>query len=392
MKRKKRILMCYHSSAYGGVERQIFDIIQGLSPEFDFYVAVPSGDLLNDYLKAGAVKHYNVFAKYKCDISYMIRIYQICKEEKIDIVHAHEIKTGLQAIFAATLSFTCKSRILHVHTPFSEWKHPNIVKKTLSIFNFLVNFIVGNFFATDVLALNQSIKKVRIEKEKIWNKKITVIGNGTNIENMKYDFEKRSIVRERFGVKDSDILFGCIARFTTEKGHVDIVEAVNLIKKLKPELLENKKFLFGGGGRLKNEIQELVKKYYLEDMFIFTGYFEEDEKASLYSALDIFLFATHAEGFGISLIEAMSIGLPSLVSNLPVLQEVGGKGAIYFEARNHDALAKKIIDVANDEYLRKIVSINAKNKVKEYTMENFWTAYRDLYNKNFLDVSKSEKI
>lgn len=380
MDRKKRILMCYHSTAYGGVERQILDIIKGLSHEFDFYVAVPDGDLLNDYLRAGAVKHYNLYPKSKIDFNYINRIRQICIKENIDIVHGHELKTGLQSVIAADLA-NVKKRILHVHTPFVYWKYNSGTRRSLSLLvNRIANFYVGNFVATDVIALNETIKKVRIQSERISEKKIRVIGNGTYLDKMKYDYINREKIREKLKVQPDDILFGCIARFTEEKGHIDIVEAVNLIKKLKPESLANKKFLFAGGGKLREEIESLVNKYFLADHFIFTGYFEEDEKASLYSALDIFLFATHAEGFGISLIEAMAIGLPSLVSDLPVLQEVGGNGALYFEAKNYDVLAKKIIDVAEDEYLRKIVSLNAKNKVREYSMENFWDKYKQLYN------------
>ena len=54
---KKRLLMCYHSAEYGGVEKQIFDIIKGLSEKLDIIVVCPEGPMVKEYLKGGGEKH-----------------------------------------------------------------------------------------------------------------------------------------------------------------------------------------------------------------------------------------------------------------------------------------------------------------------------------------------
>ena len=47
---KKRLLMCYHSSEYGGVEKQILDIIKGLSEKIEIIVVCPEGPMVKEYL------------------------------------------------------------------------------------------------------------------------------------------------------------------------------------------------------------------------------------------------------------------------------------------------------------------------------------------------------
>ena len=54
---KKRLLMCYHSSEYGGVEKQILDIINGLSEKLEIIVVCPEGPMVKEYLRGGAIKH-----------------------------------------------------------------------------------------------------------------------------------------------------------------------------------------------------------------------------------------------------------------------------------------------------------------------------------------------
>lgn len=54
---RKRLLMCYHSAEYGGVEKQILDIINGLAPRVDIIIVCPNGPMVKEYLRGGAIKH-----------------------------------------------------------------------------------------------------------------------------------------------------------------------------------------------------------------------------------------------------------------------------------------------------------------------------------------------
>lgn len=372
-----KVLMCYHSAEYGGVEKQIEDIIAGLSDEFEFIVACPNGPLVKDYIKAGAVKHIELKPKFELDLSYSYKIAKIIKSEGIDIVHSHELRTGVLATLGAWVA-GARKRIYHVHTPFVEWKYSPLKRLYAIPFNTIANFKAGNMFATDVLALTESIKRTRIQKEFIIPSKIKIIPNAIDIQRYKFSETGRNQIRQKYGISESEILIGNISRFSSEKGHSILINAFASF--IKDANQPNVKLILAGGGALLQDSKFLAKELGVENQIIFTGHFEEVDKTSILSALDLFVFPTLAEGFGIVLIEAMAMGLPCLVSNLPVLEDVAGDSVLFFQKADADDLSKKLLELTDNKQLKLRLSEKATEKAQEYTMERFWGLYRNLYN------------
>jgi glycosyltransferase EpsF len=373
---KKKILMCYNSSDYGGVEKQIFDIIRGLSKDFDFYIAVPNGPLVEDYLNAGAVKHFNIFPRNEIDFKYILDIFKIIRKEKIKVLHAHELRCGLLAALGGWLAL-CPTRVYHVHTPFSQWQHKGFKKYLAAIFNWIGNFIAGNIFATDVLALTESIKNIRIKKELINKNKISVIPNGVDENTFVFSESQRNKYRENYKIKSTDKVFGYIARFTEEKGHKELLQAFELL------CLNHKniKLLLAGGGKLLEETKDKVKNIGISKKVIFTGKFEDDEKISILSSMDIFVFPTKAEGFGIVLIEALMMKIPSIVSDLPVLKDVGEDSVLYFRKDNIEEMALKMELLLSDKKMFDELKLKSRKQAVKFSIERFWQNYRSLYYK-----------
>lgn len=376
--KKQKILMCYHSSQYGGVEKQIYDIILGLSNVYDFYIAIPEGPLIEEYMKAGAVKHYDIKPKFEADLSYSYMVYKILKNEKIEVLHSHELLTGSLAVFGGWLARIPK-RIYHVHTPFVEWKHASYKKYFSLVVNTIVNFFAGNIFATDVLALTESIKNTRVKKEFILPSKIRVIPNGVDLKSIKTSEQLRQKYRQKYKIPDNAIVLGNISRFTEEKGHEVLIRAYQKAINTDLKMMDNTLLLLAGGGKLLEEMKDLAKKLEISDRIIFTGRFEDSDRAGLINAFDAFVFPTYAEGFGIVLVEAMAGRLPCLVTDLPVLRDVGGEAVKYCDNRNPDVLSKAIIEFIREknewENLKEASYIKAQN----YSMSQFINNYKKLY-------------
>ena len=367
--------MCYHSAEFGGVEKQILDIIKGLSKEIEITVLCPSGPLVSEYLKAGAKRHIEMTPKAEFDLLYSFRIAKLVKTEGYDIVHGHELKAGSLAIFGAWMGRSPK-RIYHVHTPFSQWKYTGLKRFPALFINTFVNFVVGNLFATKVIALTKSIRDIRIHKEFIFRSKIKVIPNGLDVQNLKFTDSGRSKVRQLYKVSNDTLLFGLVSRLTAEKGHIDLIQAYAEFRKLSSQ---KTKLLIAGGGSLLSETTKLARDLRISDYVVFTGRFTDKDKASLYSAIDVFVFPTHAEGFGYVMLEAMSVGIPVIANDIQILRDVGGDAIIYTDARNSQALAKTMQKVANDVTLQSFLKEKGREQVKKYSMENFIQKYKKLY-------------
>src|SRR5207245_1810440 len=74
----------------------------------------------------------------------------------------------------------------------------------------------------------------------------------------------------------------------------------------------------------------LAERLELTDRVHFLGHVPEDELAALYANATLFVFPSLAEGFGFPVLEAMAHGTPVVCSDIPVLRELAGDAALYF--------------------------------------------------------------
>jgi len=81
----------------------------------------------------------------------------------------------------------------------------------------------------------------------------------------------------------------------------------------------------------RKKIEEEVRKYGVEERVIFAGEVDEEEKFRLYQNMEALVFPSLAEGFGLPVLEAMSLGKPVFLSRFGSLPEIGGEEAFYWE-------------------------------------------------------------
>lgn len=373
---KKKILMCYQSSQYGGVEFQILDIISGLSHDYEIIVACPEGPLSEKYIENGA-KWINLYPKSEFDFQYVRDVANYVRENKIDIVHAHELKSGVLATIGAFFG-GAKKRVYHVHTPFIFWQYSSIKRIIALPVNFWANFIVTNLFATDVIALTPYIKKVRIFYEWVNPLKIRIIPNAVKKieEPTKLEIQR---CREKYSIPESDYVIGYVARFSREKGHGKLIYSYETLLHTDSKL-KNSKLLLVGGGDLLDECKDLAEKLKISQNVVFTDRVSDQEKFVLMKLMNLYIFPTLAEGFGISLIEAMRMKIPTLASDLPVLKDVGEDGIDYFLKGDYEAMIHKIRQFLNeDSEVIQNRTFRAYEISKKYSLERFYDNYRKVY-------------
>ena len=88
------------------------------------------------------------------------------------------------------------------------------------------------------------------------------------------------------------------------------------------------------GGRGEDPLRPLVDATGLDDWVELRGWVDDDELDDLQVARRAMAMPTLAEGFGLPVLEAMAQGLPVLASDLPVLREVGGDAALWFDPQH----------------------------------------------------------
>ena len=100
------------------------------------------------------------------------------------------------------------------------------------------------------------------------------------------------------------------------------------------------------GGRGKDPLAEVVAEASIGDWVELRGWVDDAELANLRSRARAMAFPTLAEGFGLPVLEAMAGGLPVIASDLPVLREVGGDAALWFDPLDLQSIAGALRTVA----------------------------------------------
>jgi glycosyltransferase EpsF len=376
-----KILYVLNSSKHGGMEVHVEDLVKGMVGRgHEVFVWCPAGPKMDSYKNLGAV---GVEQKIRLDIDpfYILKLKKFIEEKSIDVVHSHELKAVTNALLAGHFS-KVKANISHTHTPISEWQI-NPLKKFLNIkfYSCMVNK-----YSTAEIALTESKKKAKMD-EGIREEKLVIIPNGLDTsefivsEIQRVEYEKE--IKKRFDIPERAYVFGNISRVTKEKDHETLVRAFKRFLDTQLFHKENYVLLIAGGGALEDKIKRLVKELDLEKNVIITGRFDDEDKIKFLSTFDSFVFPTLAEGFGIVLIEALYMGLPTICSDLDVLREVGDDFVTFFEPGNEEQLAEKMID----EYNRtggegKFLIEGAKEYVEEnYSMDAFINKYEKFYMK-----------
>lgn len=105
----------------------------------------------------------------------------------------------------------------------------------------------------------------------------------------------------------------------------------------------------------------------VSERLILPGFVPDDDLAVLYRRARAYVFPSLAEGFGIPALEAMASGLPVACSDIPVLREVCGDAAIYFEPKNPLDIASAIRRLTSDEQMRRSLASAGRRRSAAFT-------------------------
>jgi len=103
------------------------------------------------------------------------------------------------------------------------------------------------------------------------------------------------------------------------------------------------------------------------DRIIFAGFVPDEELGVFYQNAALYIFPSLCEGFGLPALEAMSQGVPVVVSNATSLPEILGEAAIYFNPLDPADIAEKLNQVLSDGNLRQNLIVKGFEQIKKYS-------------------------
>ncbi len=281
-----------------------------------------------------------------------IKVVSIIKNGKYDLIHTHASKDLWLLVPALKL---IKSK-----TPLVLTKHVgSFIKKTDKMHNWLYSRV---HYA---IAISKVIKDNILETTALDENKIALHYNGVDPE--KFDPDKVDLmkVRKELNIKEDELLLGMVARFSPGKGHENFLLVA---KDLSIKYNYLKFIIVGeaskGEGVYAEKIKKLADDYGLNNI-IFAGF--RTDMAEVLSAMDIFLFPSHAEAFGVALVEAMAMAKPSVSTNSDGILDitVDNETGYLFKKDDSVDLKNKLELLINSPEKRKTLGKAARQRVLE---------------------------
>ena len=293
---------------------------------------------------------------------FWITAFFLIKKIRPDLVHCLNVQMGppcyLNKKFFGT-PFIVFAQGMDVY---SGWKF----KKTIS------EIVFRN--ANKIVALTENMKSKMPEK---WRKDIIVIPNGVDLK--KFEGIPKEKSRKNLGLKDGEKIILNVGVFQLVKGTHYLIEAFDILRRRMPEA----RLILVGGGKEKNNLENLAKEKGLEKSIKFTGFISNDEIPEYMAAADVYVLPSTFEGLPVVILECLASGLPIVATKIGAIPDIveDKKNGFLAEPKNPGQIAEKILQVLSlSQEEKSKISSNNKEKAKNYSWDLIIDSLLKIYN------------
>lgn len=260
------------------------------------------------------------------------------------------------------------------------------------------NFIIS-VWGSDVMSFPDKSAIHRLLLRKVLSRAAQVQASGEFLRKITEQFtDKVKVVN--FGLENSffsrnpvkvtgvvpEIVIGSVKSLESHY-RIDVLIKAFAIAKKKSEISQNLKLLIVGDGALKSDLQKLSVQEGISDEVEFTGRQPYSTIADFHRRMDIHVCTSERESFGVSILEAMALGIPVICSDIPAFDELvtDGVTGLRFRQGEPDNLAAKILSLINDDALKQSLLTHAAERAQYYKLNRCVTlqieTYRSLLSK-----------
>lgn len=322
------------------------DILESLGCEIDVAANFSNGsitsqkrvDVYKEELVNRGISVFNIpiprsIFKIKDIITAYRQVKKMANERHYRIVHCHSPIGGVIARLACKNARKNETKVIYTAHGFHFFNGA-------SLLNWLIFYPIERLCShfTDVLI---TINHEDYSRAKAWHTCDVkyVPGIGVHTEEFRKESADRVALRSELGIENSDFVFLSVGQLSVRKNHEVVIRALAKIRSPKV------KYLIVGFGELEEKLRILAKDLNVADRVIFAGYRGDVRK--ILHVVDAFAFPSLQEGLPVSLMEAMSVGLPIVCSavrgNVDLVEN--GKGGYVYGCHDVDGFAKGMSEI-----------------------------------------------
>ncbi|MGE6382278.1 glycosyltransferase family 4 protein [Shewanella baltica] len=357
----KKVAFVCNISLMAGAQRIALEIMKGMPSDWEKYIFVGRDEIgvaefEKCFSEVGAKIIYVDSLKReisKNDIVAFWELFKLFRKHNFDIVHSHSTKPGILARIAAKLAGT--EKVIHTVHGIAYNTSVSITKRLLY---YTIECIATLFGSKLILVNNYYYKYYRFFNIK---GNVTTIHNGVDFDKLNQLSEIGNDITLNYSKSKKHILF--VGRLDVAKSPVTLLKSVSYLKAFFPQIYNDIIVDIAGDGDLAAACKEFVHQNDLGSVVRFHGWINGNEKNMLYKQAYLFCCPSIFEAFGLVFVEAGYYGLPVISTTVEGIPEVvcHNVSGILVEPNDHVALATAMLNIIQNEELRKTMSSNALN-------------------------------
>ncbi len=285
----------------------------------------------------------------------------IARTYNFDIIHAHDWLTYPAGLHAK--SITGKPLVIHVHaTEFDRSRG----KPNPTVYNIEKD---GMDHCDHIVCVSNLTRKTVIENYNQPPEKVTTVHNA--VDPLAPEIES---IERLSGVPEKVVTF--LGRITMQKGPEFFVDAATQVLKNTKHI----RFVMAGSGDMMNQMIRLVADRGISDKFHFTGFLRGKQVYEMLKSSDVYVMPSVSEPFGISPLEAMQCGVPSIISYQSGCAEIL-ENVIKTDYWDVDAMADAIYSICTYPAMAEYLKTEGKKEVDNIKWEDAGLKIRKIYDR-----------
>jgi len=357
---KKKVLLITVRADYGGGPEHVYRLIKNMDSNIEYYVACPEEEPYWDrYTRLLGEGKLIKIPHRKFKLKYYLEMLSFVKKNNIDIIHSHGKGAG---IYSRLLKVFTPKNVKIVHTFHGiHLDYKNFINK---IYIFIERFL--SYFTDSFICVSDGERDKVNNVKLVQNNKLNVIVNGVEIP-------KDHVVNnnQTFNIVS-------VTRFDNQKNSKKSIEIMETL--IKGHGYEESTLTFIGQGPQMKELQDYVNMRKLERNIIFFGptqnVIKEMQKYNMY------LSSAKWEGMPLAVLEAMSVGLPAVLSNVVGNRDIveHGKDGYLYELDDTDKIVDLMVQLKDEKWID--MSTKAREKIiSKYSVQQMVKGTKQIYSK-----------
>lgn len=360
----RTVLFLSTSSGPGGAERVINNLAASLDPKrYRPVLCLFRSGWLQERSESRGIRTFIIPTHGIADWRWAFQFRRLLRQERVDLIHAHEFDANVQGAFVAAMSRIPLVATVHGKHYFWEKLRRRLAYRWVSR-------------RATMVAVSEDLKNFIVEKVGVCPERITVLYNGVDVSHPPTTQFDVDACRREFGLPEKDQIVGVVGNLYPVKGHQYLIEGIPAVLKKCPDT----SFIFAGRGQLEMELKDQVHRLGLSERVRFLGL--RQDIPTILAMLDVFVLPSLSEGLSMAILEAMMAKKPVIATRVGGNPEIvlDGETGFLVPPKDSQALAESLATLLlNRDQATQFAERGKRRAEGLFSLQTMVHAYQSLY-------------